>query len=103
MDRRQGGARALPVPADVPVCKEPAAHDMHRPQLREGDTAMNPKAPMENGGGVLAGLRDKKKADGAPSSNSFLRTEKEDKHLREGKVPAGWSRGKDGQVRPMVQ
>lgn len=76
---------------------------------------MNPKDRMEGGsGGLLAGLYTDHKGSQfdqtglrrsrrPQDSDNFLRTPKEDEMLRAGKVPAGYSRGKDGKVRPMVQ
>lgn len=50
---------------------------------------------------VMRGRRPRD--SGGRDDDSFLRTPKEDEMLRAGKVPAGYSRGKDGKVRPMVQ
>lgn len=78
---------------------------------------MNPKDRMEGGsGGLLAGLYTDHKGrqfdqtglhrsrrPQAQGSDNYIRTKKEDAMLRAGKVPAGWNKGEDGKVRPMVQ
>jgi hypothetical protein len=81
---------------------------------QRSDSTLRPPTPNEIGqyrqdaarsrqakaasGGLLSGLTKK-----PAQSGGFLVTEKEDADLRGGKTPAGWSKGKDGRPRPMVQ
>lgn len=102
MDWGQTGARRVPVPSDLRVRQEQAEDDVFRTRLHGRNGAMNPKDRMEAGGGsVLSGLLNQKKQQSG--SDNYIRTKKDDAMLRAGKVPAGWNKGEDGKVRPMVQ
>lgn len=59
------------------------------------------RTKASHGGGLLDGLT--KPAKKPAQSGGFLVTEREEEDLRGGKTPAGWSKGKDGRPRPMVQ